>query len=85
MNIKELVTEFGHFYPFRLSTLAKVMPYEKAFELNTKVTGWCYGPKKRKRDNDLLTKSDDPLKLETTKSELPTASITEKDESSEQS
>lgn len=52
MTIRELVNEFGHFYPFRLSTLAKVMPYEKAFELNTKVTGWCYGPKKRKRDND---------------------------------
>ena len=45
MTIKELVLEYGHFYPFRLDTLTRIMPYEQAFEIHSKVTGWCYGPK----------------------------------------
>ncbi len=28
MTVKELVLEFGHFYPFRLDTLTRIMPYE---------------------------------------------------------
>lgn len=47
MTIKELVLEYGHFYPFRLDTLTRIMPYEQAFEIHSKVTGWCYGPKIR--------------------------------------
>lgn len=50
MTIKELVLEFGHFYPFRLDTLTKIMPYEQAFEIHSKVTGWCYGGKPKDQD-----------------------------------
>jgi hypothetical protein len=49
MTVKELVAAFGHFYPFRLDTLTRIMPYEEAFELHSKVTGWCYGPKRKSR------------------------------------
>lgn len=49
MTVKELVLEFGHFYPFRLDTLTRIMPYEQAFELHSRVTGWCFGPKPKER------------------------------------
>lgn len=69
MNVKELVQEFGHFYPFRIDTLSKIMPYEEAFELHTQVTGWCYGPKRTwnkhrgkgiKLENTNVVKKEEP-------------------------
>lgn len=49
MTVRELVSNFGHFYPFRIDTLSKIMPFDQAFELHSKATGWCYGPKKKNK------------------------------------